>query len=235
MDLRRREARFRSASRADLTGSPRRRRGSCGACRGATTRSYGQRPVQHAAVVPDDQVADLPLVAVDALRRGRPLEQVVEQRPTLVDGPCPRRATSVAPSTSERRPTDGARPAGAPSAGACATSPAPRATGRGSRAVARPRTSATTRTCSTRAFSSSDELVVRGVGAGELGLAAGRGDRVRAQHRRHDRDVVGRAVDVPVERPPQVLRDRVLGRVERDPEDLGGLALPTPRPGRASG
>jgi hypothetical protein len=31
----------------------------------------GQRAVQHAAVVPDDEVADAPLVAVDAVRRGR--------------------------------------------------------------------------------------------------------------------------------------------------------------------
>ena len=68
------------------------------------------------------------------------------------------------------------------------------------------------------------QRVVRRVGAGELGLAAGRGDRVRAQHRGHDRDVVGGAVEVPVERSPQVLGDRVLRRVERHPEDLRAVA-----------
>ena len=70
------------------------------------------------------------------------------------------------------------------------------------------------------------QIVVGRVGAGELGLAAGLGNGVGAEHRRHDRDVVGAAVDVPVERAPEVRRRPVLRRVEGDPEDLGELPLP---------
>ena len=68
------------------------------------------------------------------------------------------------------------------------------------------------------------EVVVGGVGAGELGLAARLGHRVGAEHGGHDRDVVGAAVDVPVEGAAQVGGRGVLRRVERDPEDLGVVA-----------
>ena len=43
----------------------------------------GVHPVHHAGVVPDDQVAHRPFVAVDALGGRRPFEQVVEQRLAL--------------------------------------------------------------------------------------------------------------------------------------------------------
>ncbi len=68
------------------------------------------------------------------------------------------------------------------------------------------------------------EVVVGGVAAGELGLAARLGHRVGAEHGGHDRDVVGAAVDVPVERAAQVGGRRVLRGVERHPEDLGVVA-----------
>ena len=47
-------------------------------------RVVGQGAMQHAAVVPDDEVAEAPLVAVDAVWRGRPGEDVVEERLTLL-------------------------------------------------------------------------------------------------------------------------------------------------------
>jgi hypothetical protein len=69
------------------------------------------------------------------------------------------------------------------------------------------------------------QVVVGAVRAGELGLASRIGYGVGAQHGGHDGNVLGAAVDVPVEGPLQVGGDRVLGRVEGDPEDLRELAL----------
>ena len=66
------------------------------------------------------------------------------------------------------------------------------------------------------------QVVVRGVGARELRLAALPRDFVRSEQRRLDgRLVVGRraAVDLPVESPAQILRRRVLLGVERDAVD----------------
>jgi hypothetical protein len=40
--------------------------------------------MKHTSVVPDHDVTDLPLVAVDALGGGRPDEEIVEEGPSLV-------------------------------------------------------------------------------------------------------------------------------------------------------
>jgi hypothetical protein len=50
---------------------------------------------------------------------------------------------------------------------------------------------------------------------------------VRAEHRGHDRDVVGHAVDVPVERALEVVGRRVLRGIQRHAEDLGTVGLAT--------
>ena len=63
----------------------------------------GSGAVQHAAVVPDHSVADRPLVAVDAVGRGRPLEEIGSSaRPSSRS--MPTTWSVVAPSTSDSAP-----------------------------------------------------------------------------------------------------------------------------------
>ena len=186
----------------------------------------GAGPVEHAAVVPDDHVADRPLVAVDAVGGGRPGQQVVEQRPALVGVHAHDVVGGGARARASFRPRAcAATRGGAPWRGA----------------VRQTASSSGVRVVVEQALRRLDgvhhphrreplllvvgQVVVGGVGAGELGLAPGLGHGVGAQHRGHDRDVVGAAVDVPVEGAAQVGGRRVLLRVEGDPEDLGVLAL----------
>ena len=105
-------------------------------------RVVGAGPVQHAAVVPDHDVADLPLVAVDAVGRGGPVEEVVEQRPALVAVHARRRGRWWRRARATCGPSGASTRAGAPSAGAAARSPPPRRTGRGCAAAATPRSCA---------------------------------------------------------------------------------------------
>ena len=161
-------------------------------------------PVQDAPVVPDDHVADRPLVPVDPVGGGRAGQQIVEQRPALVVVHADHvgRRSPRAPASAD--PTGGVHTSG------CSFDGRDRHTasssGDGSSLTRRWDASMvwTTRSDAQALLLVVGEVVVGRVGAGELGLAPGLGDRVGAQHRGHDRDVVGAAVDVPVERPPQV-------------------------------
>jgi hypothetical protein len=65
------------------------------------------------------------------------------------------------------------------------------------------------------------EVVVCRIGAGELGIASDRRNRVRAEHGRLRRDIVLGAVEVPGERPPEVLGVGVLLGVQRHQVNLG--------------
>ncbi len=67
-------------------GSARRRSWSCGASRGQRTSRRAGTLCITPGVVPDDQVAHRPLVAVDAVGRRRPCQEVGRA------APCPRRA-----------------------------------------------------------------------------------------------------------------------------------------------
>ena len=76
------------------------------------------RPVQHAAVVPDDEVADRPLVAVDPIGRGGPASRSASNaRPSSTS--MPSTCEAVAPSTSERRPDRCRQTRGCVFAGRC--------------------------------------------------------------------------------------------------------------------
>ena len=45
-----------------------------------------RRTVKHAAIVPDDQIVGLPLMAIAELRLGDVIEQRLQQRATFLDG-----------------------------------------------------------------------------------------------------------------------------------------------------
>ena len=180
--------------------------------------------MQHAGVVPDHQVADLPLVAVDAIRRRRPRQQAVEEGSPLgrlhPDDALGRGTEDERAAARKVRPHEGVH-LGGPLA------PQLHLLGRGVRVDQ-----------SLRRFERVNhpdrreallllvgEVVVGGVRAGELGLAARRGDGVGCKEGRHDGNVLGQPVDVPVERAPQVAGRPVLRGVEGHSEDLRVLAL----------
>ena len=60
----------------------------CAVHNAALVRIIRPAPVQHLAVVPDHQIARLPLVAVDMLRAHRKTGQLPDQGPALFDRPA---------------------------------------------------------------------------------------------------------------------------------------------------
>ena len=196
-----------------------------------------QRAVQHSGVVPHDEVAPSPVVAEHELRLRRPLEEAIEQCARPCRRTSPTTSAAVAPRSSDLRPsrrvhTSGWTRVGTRSHDARSSSEASGFT----------RSCAAAKLCTTRssaisALSCVRERVVRGVGAGELGVAAGVVDLACAEQRGLLRDGLGGAVDVPQEVALTVAGEqRVgLGRIERDRLDLGilvltGRARPRPRP-----
>ena len=188
-------------------------------------------PVHDAGVVPDHEVADA------STRGGRP-------GPASSPVPAGRRAgawpssrsipttcDAVAPMTRERRPERCRHTSGCSRSGFSRQRAS--SSGEGSGFTRRCDASKVwrTRRHSKRSFSSSVRSVVGRVGAGKLGLPAGGGDGVRTEHRGLGRDVVLRAVDVPVERPPRVRGRGALRGIEGHDVDAGMVrpARPSPR------
>src|SRR5581483_4944464 len=202
-------------------------------------RAVRDRPVHHAAIVPDQRVTDLPFVAVHDFPPRRVGAELRDERPALrfrdaddvVDGHAEDEglaSRSVAPDEGMLLDAD------PPGAGALRLRVAP------ARDLVRARVGIRGAIRRLEAVHDAQrfagpplvlgQVVVGRIGVAELGLPARRREPARGEHRRlGGRAVLEEPVDVPIDRGLQVLRRRILARIERDLEDhllgaVGALA-----------